>query len=630
MSEIVGRPGIVKLLMGNEAIARGVIEAGVNVVTGYPGTPSSEVIMALASVAGKLGMRIEWSINEKVALEIASGVAFAGLRAMVTMKNVGLNVASDPLMSIAYSGVNGELVIYVADDPAVHSGMEEQDNRLFTKISLLPMIEPCDPQEAKDAVIEAFKLSEKLRIPVLLRTTTRVAHMTGNVKFGSVSSLKRKPSFTRSIERFTKASPKWCMEQHTLLNQKLETAKQLIKDSKLNRLELIGDHITNGIIASGIAWNYLKDVIAKYDLTGLALLKIGTINPLPEYLISEFMNKVGTILILEELEPYIEMHVKAMASELDKRLQIHGKLDGTTSRVGEFDGKIVAKALEKLLGRQLMEKWPEQENLIQKAHSLAPRRQLTFCPGCPHCATYLAIDKAIRKLGYSKDDVIITGDIGCTILGMNPPFNLCWTETCMGASISLASGLRYAGIEKPIIATIGDSTFFHAGIPALINASWHGTNIVIAVLDNQLTAMTGHQPDPGSGYTTTGETAKRIKIEDIARASGIDSVVTVDPYQLEEAIKAFVDALSTKGPAVIVLRRLCSLEAKRRRLAKRPLYVDLKKCTGCLFCIKTLACPAMRLTPEGKVEIDSEQCVGCGLCAKICPLSAIILVEADQ
>ena len=613
----------VSLLMGNEAIARGAIEAGVKIVIGYPGTPSSEVIQTLAPIAKELGIRVEWAVNEKVAIDIGTGAALAGSRCLVTMKSAGLNVASDSIMSIAYGGVNGGLVIYVADDPAAHAGMEEQDSRFFTKVSLLPMIDVSDPQDAKDAIVEAFYFSEQFKIPILVRSTSRVAHMRSGVTFGPIRHIRRTAQFERDIRRFTRASPIWCMEQHKLLNEKMEKMRYTLENSKFNKLHIPENNTGVGVVASGVSCNYLQEIIARHNLTKVATLQIGTMNPLPEKLIRALIDEVDRILVLEELEPYIELHLKALIGDAGKRVLVYGKYDGTLPRVGEYDVNMIERALGKLVETKLVEENLELEEIRAMASKLAPRRPLPFCPGCPHRATYTAMRQALRKLGYGDGDAIITGDIGCTILGMHPPFNMCWTEVSMGASIALACGLRYSGIEKPIIATIGDSTFFHAGIPPTINAAWYNTNIVIAVLDNQVTAMTGHQPSPGSGYKATGEEAETIKIESVLEASGIKKVRVVDPYDLEHTKEAFIEALKEKGPSAIVLRRICSLVARRMGLIDNPSLVDLEKCTGCQLCIRTLSCPAISITADGKMLIDPTTCTGCGVCAEICPSDAI-------
>ena len=328
----MGSEGSVGLLMGNEAIARGAMEAGVGVVIGYPGTPSSEVISTLMPVAEELGIRVEWAVNEKVAFDIALGAAMAGVRCLVTMKSAGLNVASDSIVSAAYGDVSGGLVVYVADDPGAHAGMEEQDSRLFTKIALLPMIDASDPQGAKDAVVAAFDYSEEFKTPVFVRSTSLVAHMRGGVRFGPVQKKKEPTELKRDIRRFTRASPIWCIEQHSLLNAKIEKLQPIFERSKFNELHIPKENSRIGIIASGVSWNHLKEVLARHNIKGLVTLRIGTANPLPDELIRDLLREVDKILVLEELEPYVELHVKAMIAEEDRHVLLHGQIDPLRTR----------------------------------------------------------------------------------------------------------------------------------------------------------------------------------------------------------------------------------------------------------------------------------------------------------
>ncbi len=605
-------------LMGNQALARGAIEANVKYVTGYPGTPSSDVIESLIPVAKKLGMKVEWAVNEKVALEVAAGVAFSGLRSLVTMKNAGLNVAADPLLSVAYSGVDGGLVIYVADDPSCHSGMAEQDSRFYASLSLLPMLEPSNPQEAKDAMVSAFSLSEQLKIPVMIRLTTRVAHASAVVKLNPISKAASEPVFKKDVRRHTRASPIWCMEQHTRLNHILEKSEEIFQDLPVNQLIMKGKE-QYGVIATGVAWNYLMEVVKESGINNVALLKIGVVNPLPKELIIRLLENRKAVLVLEELEPYVELKVKAIASEIAGAPKIHGKLDNTTPKIGEFSHTIMRKAIGRLIGKDLTDRGKDVETIQPSI----PVRHIPFCPGCPHMGTYFAINRALNRLRIKKDEAIVTGDIGCTILGMNRPFESCWTEVCMGASISVAAGLRNAGIDKPIIATIGDSTFFHTGLPALANLVFTDTRIVVIVLDNQITAMTGHQPSPASPQASGGQPAKTMSIENVARSMGIESVRVVDPFDVKTTTEAIVDAINFNGPSVIVSRRMCALDARHRGIIESLASINPEKCTGCLACVKLLGCPALVVESNRKVTIDKLQCNGCNLCATVCPYKAI-------
>ena len=609
----------IHLLMGNEAVAQGVVEAGVPFAIGYPGTPSTEVIETLLQGSKENGMRSEWAVNEKVAFDIATGVSFGGSRCLVTMKSAGLNVASDSILSVAYGDVIGGLVLYVADDPGAHAGMEEQDSRLFTGTCPLPMFDVFDAQSSKDMLIAAFDLSEKHKIPVMVRSTSRIAHGKATVKLGEVRKAEPKPPMKRDISRFTRASPVWVKDQHRILNERVEKVREEFEFSPFNSLEL-KPGVRLGVIAAGAPWSYLQDVLASSEFE-VSVLRIGTVNPLPLKIIKRLLKSVDTVLILEELEPYIELQVKALSSDFDRKIKVRGKLDGTLPRVGEYDNDLVEKALNILNGGLKEEKAPLDEVWLE-AKAIAPGRSLPFCPGCPHRGTYTALTQAIRDLGFKRDEVIVTGDIGCTILGMYPPWSSCWMEVSMGASIGNAIGFRYAGVKVPVVATIGDSTFFHAGLPPTVNAGWNDTNIVIAVLDNQITGMTGHQASPASGSSTGVAQAKLIKIEEMLNAAGVDKVVIVDPYDIKRSREAFRQVLSHNGPSGIVLRRVCSLVAKRMGALEPPYMVDQEKCTGCLLCIRTLSCPAMSIESE-KMMVDKVACAGCGMCAQVCPVGAI-------
>jgi indolepyruvate ferredoxin oxidoreductase alpha subunit len=610
------------LLMGNEAAARGAVEASVSVAIGYPGTPSTEVIEILIQWSKETGMRAEWAVNKKVAFDVATGASLGGVRCLVTMKSAGLNVASDSIMSVAYGDIVGGLVIYVADDPGAHAGMEEQDARAFAFTCPLPMIDVTDQQESKDAVVAAFDLSERHKLPVIVRTTSRVAHGKAPVRFEPVVAVERKEPVKRDLARLMRASSAWVKEQHAVLNGRVEAVRGEFESSPLNRLELKpGCRV--GVVASGASWGYLQDVLDAHDLSDISLLKVGMVNPLPTGLVKRLIDGVDRLLVLEELEPVIELQVKALIADSGKHIQVVGKLDGSLPRVGEYDFQIVETALGKLLGRALGCEEPELDRLRAEAGRLAPRRSLPFCPGCPHRGTYTALTQALRELGFKKDKVIVTGDIGCTILGMNPPWDSCWMEVSMGASVANAAGFKYAGVKAPVVATIGDSTFFHAGVPPTVNVGWNDTPVVIAVLDNSVTAMTGHQAAPSSGYSATASETKTIRIEEMIRAAGIENVSVVDPYDLKQSREAFREALSYDGPSAVVLRRMCSLVARRRGLFGSPVRVEAKKCTGCLLCVRTLSCPAMSVEAE-KMVVDQASCTGCGICAQVCAFDAVV------
>lgn len=610
----------IHLLMGNEAVARGVIEAGVKFALGYPGTPSTEVIETLIQGSKESGIRAEWAVNEKVAFDIATGVSYGGARCLVTMKSAGLNVASDSILSVAYGDVIGGLVLYVADDPGAHSGMEEQDSRLFTGICPIPMLDASDPQTSKDMVVAAFDLSERYMIPVFVRSTSRVAHGKAPVKLGDVKKFEPKAALKKDISRFTRASPVWVRNQHKTLNDRVEKVRDEFEYSLFNLLE-INPGSRFGVIAAGAPWGYLQDILSSRGLKA-STLKLGTVQPLPLKTIKRLMEMVDTVIVLEELEPFIELQVKALSASLDRKVIVRGKLDGTLPRVGEYDNEVVENALISVANLSAEVEDTALSAARSEAKTITPVRSLPFCPGCPHRGTYTALTQALRALGYGKNEVIVTGDIGCTILGMYPPWSSCWTEVSMGASIANAIGLKYAGVKEPVIAAIGDSTFFHAGMPPTVNAGWNQTPVVIAVLDNMITGMTGHQASPASGYFASEPEAKVIKIEDMLGAAGISKITVVDPYDIKLSKEVFMQAIVYNGPSGVVLRRVCSLVARRKGNLAPPYKVDADKCTGCLLCIHSLACPAM-LVESGKMVIDNVTCAGCSMCAQVCPVSAI-------
>jgi len=622
-----------KLITGNEAIAEGIIESEVEVVTGYPGTPSTEVILTLLSRKEELGIHIEWSTNEKVAFEIATAAAWAGKRALVTMKMSGVNVAADSLASIAYSGCTGGLVIFVADDPGANAGMPEEDSRYYAQLMVIPMLDLASQQECLDYVKLAFEISEKIGGPVFLRSTTDISHVASDVEIGKKLKLeKREAHFERDIAKYTKADATWCMAQHQDALGRLAKASK-ISDSyiaesgiKVNETHFEDDN-KYGVIYTGAVEGSFKEALKKYNLK-LSWLKIGMVHPLPEGRIKEFLEKVERVLILEELDPFVEAEVMRIAYLLNKKVEILGKFDKTLSLIGNYSFKKIKNALEVLLKTKFES--GQDSKILERAKELEVKRSTSFCIGCPHRGTYFALNKAIKNLKYKKDEIIITGDIGCTILGMNKPFESCWTEVAMGSSIGLAQGFKWAGIKKPVIATIGDSTFFHAGIPPLINAVYQKVPLTVIILDNGWTAMTGFEENPGT-INLDGSSTKRVDIVEICRGCGIEDIKIIDPYQSEKATDAIMKAIEYPGISVIVSRRECALQVKRRKVKSPQHKVNIDKCTGCRICLSSLACPAMIFHPKDAnskayIEITSS-CFGCGLCEFTCPVEAIEVIK---
>jgi len=606
------------ILTGNEAIARGALRAGASLITGYPGTPSTGCIGSIID-SDLPGRHIEWSVNEKVAFEIATGAAWAGRRAMCTMKMSGLNVAYDAVISVAYSGTNGGLVIYVADDPGASAGMAEQDSRGFALISDLPIIEPSSPSEAYELIQSAFYLSERIGQVVIVRLTTEVALGSEPVEVeDEVPPVTGDPILEKDTARYTKAGSTICQDQHRLLIERLAEAEGAIRELRLNRLEL-GDEGGLGIVAVGPVDRYVSEGLAALNLSreGVSILHVKTTNPLPKEEVRMLLAHSSTILVLEELEPHFERGLLVEAWKTGFTGRIVGKLDGTLSRIGEYALPEVLTGLSRALGKKA-----EKDRIPDvKLPSPAPR-PITVCAGCPHRGTYMAIEAAIDRAGFSRDEVMVTGDIGCTILGMNPPFEILWTEVSMGTSLSLAQGYVHAGVKSPVIATIGDSTFFHAGIPGLINAVQHRVPLTLIVMDNGWTSMTGMQVNPGTDeeFQPAG---RRLDLAGVIRGLGVDRLTIVDPYDLDATTGAIEASLKDGGVNVVLARRECAIQARRRGSVPGRIELDPEKCILCKRCLEVTGCPALAIG-EGSIVIDRSHCNGCGLCASACPTGALV------
>ncbi len=594
-----------KLLLGNEAIAWGAVEAGVQVACAYPGTPSSEVLGTLAGLAGRYGFYAEWSVNEKAALEVAAGAAICGARALAAMKQVGLNVAADPLLSLAYIGVKGGLVLVVADDPGPHSSQTEQDTRRFAQFAKLPVLEPSTPAEAKEMVKYAFVLSEELSLPVILRPTTRTCHARQDVE---VDEKPRRPERQVHFEKDLKwvIMPSLSAQKHVWLNNQLKACQRIFEQSPFNTF-YPGEEGKAGVIACGVSYNYAGEAL---EMLGrkVPLLKVGTPYPLPEGPVLRLLSTASRVLVVEEQEPVVEEQVSLLAFRRGCRTVISGKADGLVPREGELNVDKVRTVLEQFLGLEPSSCGGQEE----RKHPELPARPPVLCAGCPHRASFYAFKRVARGM-----DAVFTGDIGCYTLGVMPPLNALDTCLCMGAGITMAAGMHRAEPGRRYVAFIGDSTFFHAGITGLINAAYNGTHITVAVLDNGTTAMTGSQPHPGVGRTATGTAAKPLDIAGIIRACGVEKVLEADPYNLKEAIKAAREALMHDGISTVIFRGGCPTPAGTRE----QFGVNIDKCTGCGLCAKDFGCPAITWG-GGKAHI-TPSCAGCGVCAQICPAGAI-------
>jgi indolepyruvate ferredoxin oxidoreductase alpha subunit len=588
----VDKPGSFLLLNGDEAVARGAVEAGVKVASAYPGTPSTEILEAIAAASKDFGIYAEWSINEIVALEVAAGASMTGERAIVSMKHVGLNVASDAAMTLAYTGVLGGLVIAVCDDPAMFSSQNEQDTRYFAVHSDLPLLDAASPQEALDMTREAFEISEQLQLPVIVRLTTRVAHGKARVKIGEIAESSRQAKFDKNVSRWVMV-PSNSIKRHRVLKEHLKQATELANNSSFNVIEDNRKEI--GIVGSGVGYYYARSVL---DTSQFSWLKLGFVYPFPTDLFKTFASKVKKIIVVEELRPFIESNIKCLHPE------ILGKTRMGLSEIGEFTPDVVRNAFA---GLGLCEKTEPQKGLE------LPVRPPVLCPGCTHRAFYYALNTAKGK----KTDKIVTGDIGCYTLGFMPPISAVQTCLCMGAGISQAAGMAHAGVEDKVFAVIGDSTFFHGGMPGLLNIAYNKSNVCVIVLANNTVAMTGHQPTPGSGRNVLGEQTKVIDIAEVARSLGIEKVDVVDPYDVETARKVITENLSYYGPSVIISKRPCPLLVKRG-----PVREVLDTCKACGVCVNNFGCPAISFTAE-RATIDETLCRGCGVCETICPFDAI-------
>ncbi len=722
------KPNSYLLYNGDEAVARGALEANIKVAAAYPGTPSTEILEAIAEVAKQFGVYAEWSINEIVAMEVAVGASMAGVRSIVSMKHVGLNVAADAAMTLAYTGVLGGLVIAVCDDPAMHSSQNEQDTRYFAVHSNIPLLDAGSPQEAFEMTREAFELSEKLQLPIIVRLTTRVAHGKARVQVKEFQNLRRKAAFDKDGSKWVMV-PQNALRQHAILKSRLAEAETLVNVSKFNVLEDNNKKI--GIIGSGIGFYHAKSLL---NPTEFSWLKLGFVYPFPNILVRKFAAKLKKVIVIEELRPYVEDSLKGLGVE------IIGKRELGLEEIGEFTPDQIREAFAKL---GYCERAPRQPDLD------LPPRPPVLCPGCPHRAFYYALntvnefiscdtDKCIgcqvceyacsaekekvfnptksrirtirldvlsniaitcrsckdapcvnacpkKALIQSEEthvisvdeakcdgcgwcieaceygavtlhpqtrkaivcdacngdpqcieacpesaltfrgrsnDKIVTGDIGCYTLGLLPPINAVQTCLCMGAGISQAAGMAHAGVKDKVFAVIGDSTFFHAGMPGLLNIAYNKANVCVIILDNRTVAMTGNQPTPESGKTAMGDDARVVNMEAIARSLGIDKVVVIDPYDVEETRQTLREILHYQGPSVLISLRACPL-----KIEKGPIRKVQESCNGCGVCVKAFGCPALSLGTQ-RAEIDETLCSGCGVCERVCPFNAI--EESDQ
>lgn len=571
-----------KLMLGNEAFARGLYESGCKIASSYPGTPSTEITEAVAKYEE---VYAEWAPNEKVAMEVAIGASIAGARSFCAMKHVGLNVAADPLYTAAYTGVNAGMVIAVADDPGMHSSQNEQDSRHHAVASKVPMLEPSDSAECKEFAMKAYEISEQFDTPVIVRLSTRVSHSQSSVEISDRKDCGLR-EYVKNPQKYV-MMPAFAKNRHVFVEERTKKLIEYSETSPLNKIEVNNSEI--GVISSGIAYQYAKEALGNT----VSYLKLGIVNPLPEKIIKDFAAKFKKIYVIEELDGIIESHCKALG------INVIGK--ELFGYIGELSQSIIS---EKILGKK---------NEYQTFSEDIPVRPPVMCAGCPH-----------RGLFYSlaKLKVTVSGDIGCYTLGAAAPLCAMDTTICMGASVSAIHGFnkaRGAESEKKTVAVIGDSTFMHSGITGLVNIAYNSTNSTVIILDNSITGMTGHQQNPTTGYNLKGDVAAKVCLETLCKAVGIERVRVVDPYNMAETEKAIKEELAVEEPSVIISRRPCALLKYVKH--KPALKVDTDKCKSCKACLK-IGCPAVSMQ-NGKAYIDHTQCVGCGICTEMCHFDAI-------
>ena len=571
-----------QLMLGNEAVARGLFEAGVKLVSSYPGTPSTEITETIAEYPE---VYCEWAPNEKVALETAFGASLAGARSACAMKHVGLNVAADPLYTLSYTGVNGGLVLCVADDPGMHSSQNEQDSRHHAIASKVPMLEPSDASESRAYAMRAFELSEQFDTPVILRMCTRIAHSQSLVSCEDRVEVPNKP-YVKNPQKYI-MSPANAIKRHPFVEERTRKLTEYAETTDLNTVEMGGTDM--GIICSGTCYRYVKEVFGD----SVSVLKLGLVNPLPVKKILDFAAAVERLVVIEELDPVIETHIKGLG------LKVEGK------SLFPMEGEFSQNLIRKVFGLPLPE--------VVTNDDMIPVRPPVMCAGCPHRGLFYTL---------AKQKVTVIGDIGCYTLGSAQPLNAVDSVLCMGASVSGIHGFNKIGGKDTTgktVAVIGDSTFMHSGMTGLVNISYNASDSTVIILDNSITGMTGHQQNPSTGYNIHGDPATKVDLEAFCRAIGIDRVRVVDPYDLAACDKAITEELAFEGPSVIISRRPCALLKTVK--AKPALVVDRDKCRACKKCMK-LGCPAIHME-NGKACVDATLCVGCGVCRQLCAFGAI-------
>ena len=606
-----------RLMLGNEAVAWGCIAAGMDLAAGYPGTPSSEVLQTLIDLADAYGHYVEWSANEKVAVECAAAGAVAGLRSLAVMKHLGLNVAADALATLAYTGVRGGMVVFSAGDAQCHTSSNEQDTRMFARFVKLPVLDPSDPEEGFRYAKMAFNISEALELPVILNSTPRLSHTSRPIEVGNIEKRPpREPSFVDDKARWICVAA-LALERHRWLNARLREAQARLEPYHLVKRVYSGSRL--GIVTNGVAHNYVLEAVQQLELEDdVTVLKLGMSFPFPAETVTAFAGEVDEILVVEELEPFVEDQLRTVLQIAGLSTQVRGKHEGLFPLEGELTPSLVAAGLRRVLGMKA-------PKAIHASTSL-PRRPPIFCPGCPHRSTYYGLHLATKAMTPKP---LVVGDIGCYTMVSSYPFQMLDTLLCMGAGAGMAHGFAQSGLERPIVAIMGDSTLFHSGLPPLANITYNHSNVTVLLLDNRYTAMTGFQPNPGTGLAATGEDAPRISIPEVVRALGFRHVSVVPAHDAQAVSDAVSRAIAHDGPAIVISDGPCALQeqrlaARRGETQREPLGVNADVCVGCRVCLTTFGCSAIQWDAEAnRAFIDSGKCVGCGDCLVVCPVEAI-------
>ena len=590
-------------VMGNSAIAIGALCSGVKVVCGYPGTPSTEIIETIYHVPHE-NVHLEWSVNEKAAMEVAASASYAGARSLVTMKQVGLNVASDPLMSLAYVGVKGGMVIVVADDPGPISSQTEQDTRMFANFCRIPVFDPASPEQAFKMVQDAFEYSEKYHTPVILRPTTRVCHAYASIEFDENYSVKPFDGFEKDSSKWV-IFPKLSFKNHAMIEKRNVEIGKDFSEYKFNCVLNPKAKSRKAVIATGDSFSYVKEALLNTD--DVTLIQVGTPHPLPEDFLLKALDGIDEVLCVEELSPYIENEVLRLCGKHHLKLNVYGKNTNHMPLSGENSVALVSKVLDNFLGTKIS----AAINFTDDAPNLLVRPPV-LCAGCSHRGAFYAV-----KVAMKKKKAYFCGDIGCYTLGNAKPLDMVDTCLCMGAGVTMSQGFNFVDPEATSFAFIGDSTFFASGLTGVVNAVYNEANVIICILDNSTTAMTGHQPHPGTGFNLMGNFVDKVDIKKVLEGIGVHKIVTVDPLDLKASVAAVKDCAQIKGVKAIIFKSPCISIVKPKNK-----YEITDNCNACRVCIKKLGCPAIIMKGD-KVSIDESLCVGCSVCAQVCPRKSI-------